>query len=520
MDHTPITHADLTDTSICSLLVFRSEGLRFDSGRAHHEMNYAESMRRISYLSIFSFLAVAVVFTSSAPVKAETKTVYIFNTTYATNKGLGFCEPTSANGCIDSISIDGNQLTLSTSGSTADYVIAGGLYSNQCRFLDTKATPCEAPYMVIYPRGGPTANPTGSQVIGEVTINFRRQPSDEPTARVGAMISNGLVKSFTPAAPGIRDVANIVVSPTQTHEYQAPGGASCSGWVPTVDLCAIGEKATHSYSNKVVVFLLPGFRNSVVPSDEVVSNCTIDLTNNCVVNVFDPMSLGGWIDTDASIFGTASTDRLTGAAQLKIAGPHFQSQAGQIEEIRTPGTCPHIKSICDGSPANQVWPETITTVIKNLEPILNLSTVRSYIPSGYLMNSYGLTPSQVNATTLPVRRTVGTEQTIPATTYTPVAGGVQIVTTGIGFSVPIISTSRVLTVKKGTKISSTALIKAAGLYQANKLWKFTIATSKIDGVTKSGSSFVFTKKKALTLVINYKTTKKTVAKRTLQVQVG
>jgi hypothetical protein len=136
------------------------------------------------------------------------------------------------------------------------------------------------------------------------------------------------------------------------------------------------------------------------------------------------------------------------------------------------------------------------------------------------MNSYGLTPSQVNAVTLPVRRTVGTEQTIPATTYTPVTGGVQIVTTGIGFSVPIITTSRVLTVKKGTKISSTALIKAAGLYQANKLWKFTITTSKIDGVTKSGSSFVFTKKKALTLVIDYKPTKKTVAKRTLQVQVG
>ena len=136
------------------------------------------------------------------------------------------------------------------------------------------------------------------------------------------------------------------------------------------------------------------------------------------------------------------------------------------------------------------------------------------------MNSYGLTPAQVNATTLPVRRTVGTDQTNPATTYTPVAGGVQIITTGIGFSVPVISMSRVLTVKKGTKISSTALIKAAGLYQANKLWKFVIVPSKLDGVTKSGTSFVFTKKKTLTLVINYKPNKKTVSTRTLQVQVG
>lgn len=481
-------------------------------------MNYAERMRRISYISIVSLLAVAVLFTSTAPVKADTKTVYIFNTAFASNKGLGFCEPTSLNGCIESISIDGNQLTPGASQFTADYTIAGGLYSIPCRFLDTQATTCEAPYMVIYPRGGPTPNPTGSQVIGDVTINFRRKVGEEQTARIGAMISNGLVKSFTPAAPGVRDVANVVVSPTLTQEYQASGGTSCSGWVPTIDLCTIGEKATFSYSNKVVLMLLPGFRNSVVPSDEVVSNCTVDITSSCLVNVFDPMSFGGWMDTDASIFGTASTDRVTGAAQLKIAGPHFQMD--QVEVTRTPGTCPYIKSICDGSPPNQVWPETVTTVIKNLEPILNLSTFRAYIPSGYLMNSYGLTPAQVNATTLPVRRTVGAEQTTPTTTYTQVAGGVQIVTTGIGFSVPVISMSRVLTVKKGMKISSTALIKAAGLYQANKLWKFTIVPSKIDGVTKSGTSFIFTKKKTLTLVIKYKPTKTTVATRTLQIQVG
>ena len=481
-------------------------------------MSYALGMRRVAYISIVSLLAVSALFTSGTPVNADTKTVYIFNTTYSTNKGLAFCEPASPNGCIDSVSIDGNQLTLSTDQSTADYTIAGGLYSTPCRFLDSKATSCEAPYMMVYPRGGPAANPTGSQVMGEVTINFRRQPGDEPTARVGAMISNGLVKSFTPAVQGIRDIASIIVSPTLTQESQTPGVASCSGWVPTIDLCKIGEKATHSFSNRVVVFLLPGFRNSVVPADDLANNCIIDITNNCVVNVFDPTSIGGWMDTDASIFGIASTDRLTGAARLKIAGPHFK--VDQVEVTRTPGSCPHIKSICDGVPPTQVWPETITTVVKNLEPILNLSTFRAYIPSAYLMNSYGLTPQQVNATTLPVRRTVGADQTTPATTYTPVAGGIQINTTGIGFSVPIISMSRILTVKKGIKISSTSLIKAAGLYQANKLWTFTIATSKKDGVTKSGTSFIFTKKKALTLVINYKPTKKSTATRTLQVQVS
>jgi hypothetical protein len=266
--------------------------------------------------------------------------------------------------------------------------------------------------------------------------------------------------------------------------------------------------------------LLPGFRNSVVPPDDLLDGCVRNADGSgCIVNVFDPASFGGWMDTDASVFGLASTDRLTGAAQLKIAGPHFQMD--EVEEIRTPGSCPHIPSICAGVPPSQVWNDKVTYVVKNTEPILNRSTFRAYIPAAYLMNSFGLTPAQANLTTLPVKRTTNSTDSavVPTTTYTPVGDGLQIVTTGITFSVPTMSMSRILTVKKGSKVSTTAILKAAGVFQAKRFGSIKIATNAKNGITKSGSSFKFSKKKAITLSIRYKPSKKSAATRTLQIVV-
>ena len=476
-------------------------------------------MRRISLFTVAAFAAIATCFTSVSPVQAATKTVYIFNTTLATNKGLGFCSTDQSKGCIDSVFVDGVQLTQVTSQMAADYTIAGGVYSTPCRFLETTATSCEAPYMVVYPKGGNQAKPTGSQILGEVTINFRRQPGEDPTARVGTVISNGAIQSFTPAAPGVRDVATIVVKPTLTQNYGV-GASSCSGWSPAIEMCDIGEKATYASANRLVAFLLPGFRNSVVPPDDLLDGCVRNADGSgCIVNVFDPASFGGWMDTDASVFGLASTDRLTGAAQLKIAGPHFQMD--EVEEIRTLGSCPHIPSICAGVPPSQVWNDKVTYVVKNTEPILNLSTFRAYIPAAYLMNSFGLTPAQANLTSLPVKRTTNSTDSavVPTTTYTPVGDGLQIVTTGITFSVPTMSMSRILTVKKGSKVSTTAILKAAGVFQAKRFGSITIATSAKNGVTKTGSFIRFSKKKAITLSLRYKPSKKSAATRTLQIVV-
>ena len=479
---------------------------------------YPQFMRRISLLTVTAFIAIAIGFTSASPVKAATKTVYIFNTTLANNKGLGFCSTDNSKGCIDSIFVDGVELTQVATQMTADYTVAGGVYSTPCRFLETTATSCEAPYMVVYPKGGISATPTGSQVLGEVTINFRRQPGTDPTARVGTVISNGAIQSFTPAAPGVRDVATIVVKPALTQNYGV-GASSCSGWSHAIEMCDIGEKATYASANRLVAFLLPGFRNSVVPPDDLLDGCVRNADGSgCIVNVFDPASFGGWMDTDASVFGLASTDRLTGAAQLKIAGPHFQMD--DVEYIVTPNPCPLTPIQCANTLGNP-WGSTSTRVVKNAEPILNQSTFRAYIPAAYLMNSFGLTPAQANLTTLPVKRTTNSTDSavVPTTTYTPVADGVQIVTTGITFSVPTMSMSRILTVKKGSKVSTTAILKAAGVFQAKRFGSITIATSAKNGVTKTGSFIRFSKKKAITLSLRYKPSKKSAATRTLQIVV-
>ena len=329
-----------------------------------------------------------------------------------------------------------------------------------------------------------------------------------------------------------------MVKPTLTQNYGV-GASSCSGWSPAIELCDIGEKATYASANRLVAFLLPGFRNSVVPPDDLLDGCVRNADGSgCIVNVFDPASFGGFMDTDASVFGLASTDRLTGAAQLKIAGPHFQMD--EVEIVETPNPCPltpvQCASIitnpwgsnpcpltpvqCASAIANP-WGSTTTRVVKNTEPILNRSIFRAYIPAAYLMNSFGLTPAQANLTTLPVKRTTNSTDSavVPTTTYTPVAGGIQIVTTGIGFSVPTISMARILTVKKGSKVSTTSLLKAAGVFQAKRFGSITIATSAKNGVTKTGSFIRFSKKKAITLSLRYKPSKKSAATRTLQIVV-
>jgi hypothetical protein len=79
--------------------------------------------------------------------------------------------------------------------------------------------------------------------------------------------------------------------------------------------------------------------------------------------------------------------------------------------------------------------------------------------------------------------------------------------------------SRILTVKKGSKVSTTAILKAAGVFQAKRFGSIKIATSAKNGITKSGSSFKFSKKKAITLSIRYKPSKRSASTRTLQVRV-
>lgn len=432
--------------------------------------------------------SVLVAAAAPSPVRADTITVGVFNTQLATNLGLNFCSQSTAHSCVESIYINGVEGVFSSSSNPA-YRIAGGVYGTQCRFVETTATTCEVPYVVVYPmQSGSTPAVMDESTV--VTINMRRPPGTDPTARAGAVVVNGALQSFTPSAPGVRDVATVTMQP-RWSELGSTG--MCNGWVIAIDGCTVAETATSTRKNSVSVLFLPGMRTSVVPPDVTDPACDPGMSASaCIVNVFDSDSQGGWTDTDASIFGLASTDRLSGAAQLKIAGPHYKMVP--YDTISTPNPCPNIASICAGAPAGS-WGYTITTVPKTTEKELNKAFFRMFLPTAYLYKSFGLKPSEANLETLPVKRTLNAINPVQTTTYTPSAEGLLVDTREITFSMPNMNLSRTFVVKRNKKVTADSIIRAAGLSVSKTLYgtpKITVMKSK--GMKKVGSRYVFTKK--------------------------
>jgi hypothetical protein len=410
-------------------------------------------------------------------VKANPVGVYVYNTTLVANKGLQFCAPGVVKGCIDSITVNGVQLTQVNSPSLASYQIGGGLYGGPCRFVDTTVSQCEFPYLVLFPYAhvlGPNAS------LGDVVINFRRQATEHPTSAVNAVIVNGSLQSFSPAAPGLRDVASISARAVEIHSAST---GYCIGWVSEIDGCVIGETGTSKVTNRLSMLLLPAMRSSIVPPDKADETCRqIDISNACIINVFDETSRGGWVDTDASVFGLTSTDRFTGAAQLKIAGPHYKTPVNGSTD-------------------------------------LNQSYFRMFMPKAYLDVSFGLTPSQANATSLPVKRTARNGSTVPVTQYIPSADGLLVSSTGIGFSTPTMSVQRILTVKRNQKVTATTLLKAAGVHQSLKFGKASVKINSKNGMKYSAKRYQFTKVRTLTVTIKYRSTKLAISERRLTVNV-
>ena len=403
--------------------------------------------------------------------------VYIYNTPLATNTGLGFCANDTVKGCIDSITIDGNQLTPVPSYVGASYGIGGGLYSGPCRFVETTVSQCEYPYMVMYPFGG-VGNP--SVPLTNVVVNFRRQLNDHPTSSVGAAIVNGSLQAFTPASPGVRDVATVNANTVEVHSAST---GYCLGWVTEIDGCSIGETGTSKVANRISMLLLPAMRSSVAPPDSVDTTCkAINSLNPCLVNIFDSASRGGWVDTDASVFGLTSMDRYTCAAQLNIAVPHYKYPVNGTSE-------------------------------------LNLSYFRMFLTSGYLSNSFGLAPSEANASSLPVKRTVGFSSTTPLTSYIPSPDGLLVSSTGIGFSTPTMSVQRTYVLKKNKKITADALLKAAGVFQTKQFGAAKITVNTKHGMKYAGKRYSFSKVRQVLVSIRYRATPTAYAVRQLTVKV-
>lgn len=468
--------------------------------------------RLVLAVSLLSSFVVVPLVVPASTVSANPVGVFIFNTPIETNKGLGFCAPDTVKGCIDSITVGGVSLTPVSSAQQAQFGIGGGVYGGPCRFVDTTVSQCEYPYLVIYPMGTQSGQ---QRTLGDVVINFRRQQTSHPTSAVNAVIVNGSLQSFTPAAPGLRDIATISA---RAVDIQGASSGYCIGWAIEVDKCTIGETGTSKVTNRLSMLLLPAMRSSVVPPDFVDDTCReTNPTANCLINVFDETSRGGWVDTDASVFGLTSTDRFTGAAQLKIAGPHYKTP--EYDSVTTPTACPYIASICAGQPAG-TWGYTTVTVPRGEPNQLNLSYFRMFLPSAYLNASFGLRPNQANASTLPVRRTVAEGSTVPVTEYIPSADGLLVSSTGIGFSIPTMSVQRVLTIKRNQKITADSLLKAAGVFQTKKFGAAKITVNTRQGMKYSAKRYTFTKTRTVTVTIKYRSTKLAISERTLTVSVA
>lgn len=471
---------------------------------------------KLRFVSLLTAAVLAPIVLPFAPhsASAETPSFSIFNTNLSNNLGLAVCAADTTKACIESVTIDGVQLAYTTSGASATHSIAGGLYSQPCRFVDSTGTTCQFPYLVITPviRGGVAAP------MSEVTVRFRRPMDDTPTSRFGATIVNGTLVSFTPAEKGASDVATVVA---RSAEFQIGSTGYCLGFSIAIDTCTVSETATRKVSNQVNMLLLPGFRSSVVPPDVKDPSCSptvLDATS-CIVTIYDKDSLGGWVDTNASVFGLASTDRFTGAAQLKIAAPHFKMP--EYDTVRTANPCPYIPTICGGQPAG-TWGYTETTTLKNPDAAkeLNLAYFRMFMSSGFLMNSFGLKPGEANAATLPVKRTMGAESTTPQTTYTPSVTGLLVDSQGIGFSAPVMSVSRVMQVAKGKTVTAAAIIKAAGVAAASKFGTATVQVNTKAGMGRVGKNYRFTKAGEVSVTVKYKSSKTTSGTRVLKVEVG
>lgn len=437
-------------------------------------------MKRV--LSLLSALAISFGAATTVAINVPTASaaplgVYVSNTPLSSNIGLGFCTPSTVKGCIESITIDGNELTPVSSFAGASYGIGGGLYSGPCQFIETTVSQCEYPYMVLYPfPNGQNTQPTLSGVV----VNFRRQLNSHPTSSIGAAIVNGSLQSFTPAAPGVRDVATIRANTVEVHTAST---GYCLGWVTEIDACTIGDVATAKVSNRISMLLLPAMRSSVVPPDAADETClALYPSNTCLINVFDEASRGGWVDTDASIFGLTSTDRNTGAAQLKIAGPHLKAAVNGVSN-------------------------------------LNLSNFRMFLTSGYLNNSFGLTPAEANGTNLPVKRTTTNSSTTPSTQYISTTDGLVISSVGIGFSAPTVSVQRMLVVKRNKKFTTDSLLKAAGVFQTKQFGPAKITLNKKHGMKYAGKRYSFTKKRTVLVSIRYKSSKTTFSVRLLTIKV-
>lgn len=391
------------------------------------------------------------------------------------NPAFMSCDESTTSTCISGLALDGVQLTRATSTKDADVVIRGWVLEAPCRFVETIASSCEFPYFGVFRQ-----NALSGKQLGVASISIRRRTGSAPTDRIGSAVVQGNIVSFLPAADGLRDISTLTVEPVDVQV-----GSSCVGFTDRIEQCVMSESATRVADNSIVVLMSPGIRSSVTPPDVTEPDCAARLYA-CVVTVLEKSSLGSWIDTTAAAFGEATSEKVTGASRLTIAGPHYKYAGGKSSSE------------------------------------VNAARLRMFMTADHLKTRFGLTPADGNMRTLPVTKITGTTRGTDAsivTTYKPSPEGLIIDSTNITFSQPTISVSRVLTVRRGQRVSIEKIAGAAGLAAARRFGDISVQANKSKNFGRIGSSIVFRNAGEVVLTIKYKSTVRTTSTRKLTVQV-
>jgi hypothetical protein len=240
----------------------------------------------------------------------------------------------------------------------------------------------------------------------------------------------------------------------------------CGWWNPTIETCSLAASTTDiSYDPKFFFYPAP-LKN-------------IQMTNDGVVEP-NPNGIGAYFSTNAQHIGLSSVDFKTGAYGVTVAGPHESHLGG-----------------------------------------LNEAYFENYWPAAYLMDNFGLTPQQANASTLPVSRTLSKVSSALPTTYTPTATGLMMSSEGITFSTPTVSTRRVLLASTNRTVRNLNIIAAAGLKGVKKSSQVTISAPKKNrsSIIVSKSGVQFTKRGTFDLSLVFKDSNGKTATRVVRVSV-
>lgn len=343
-----------------------------------------------------------------------------------------------------------------------DYFVYFSKRTSKCRF-ETQILDCVNQQVDIMP------NPSLKNVprITKLALDLR-VPTSAFETQMGTAGSNGKITSFVPSVKNANVMHIEITDPARKFaDYTGTSTAGrCGWWSPTLESCSLAATTTDiNYDPKFFFYPAP-LKNVKISADGVVEP--------------NPNGIGSYFSTDAQHIGLSTVDFTTGAYGVTVAGPHESHLGG-----------------------------------------LNEAFFENFWPAAYLMDNFGITPSQANSSTLPVSRTLSKSSNPLSTTYQATADGLLLSSKGITFSTPTVSTRRVLLASKARVVPRAEVISAAGWRSVAKQAQITIASTKKDrsSVLVSKAGVRFTKRGVFDLLLTFKDSDGSLVKRSVRVSV-